>query len=385
METDCRHIETNLVHGSGNYDEKTGAITVPIYQSATFKHEGLNKSTGYDYSRTQNPTREALEKTIALLEGGKQGFAFSTGMAAIAAIGDLFLPGEHVILSEDLYGGTYRYFEGLKKYGIETSYIDTTKEEALVEGLQENTKAIFIETPSNPMMKITDIKRVSEIAKQRNILTIVDNTFLTPYFQKPLELGADIVIHSGTKYLGGHNDTLAGLIVVKEDGLIEKFKINQKSVGAVLAPFDSWLILRGMKTLGIRLEKQQQNAMILAKFLSENEKVEEVFYPGLPSHPGFDILQKQSKGFGGMISFTLKNLKAVERVLEEVKIITFAESLGGVESLITYPYVQTHEAIPEKMRESVGVTDKLLRLSVGIENVQDLIEDLDSAIGKEEF
>lgn len=375
-------LETKVVHGYRGYDEHTGAISFPIYQSATFKHPGLNQTTGYDYTRVQNPTREELENTIAALENGKYGFAFSSGMAAISTVLSLFAPGQHVIVSDDLYGGTYRLFEEIyRRYGIEFTYVDTSRIHEIECALRNNTVAIFIETPSNPMMKVTDIALTAALAKSRKILTIVDNTFLTPYFQRPLELGADIVIHSGTKYLGGHNDTLAGFLVVNDDALAERIKLIQKSEGAVLAPFDSWLILRGIKTLAVRLERQQENALAIAKWLQGHKKVEKVYYVGLKDHEGYEISKRQTSGFGAMISFSVKDSAMVERILQRVRIIMYAESLGGVESLITYPIVQTHSAIPEEMRKRIGVDDKLLRLSVGIEAVEDLIWDLEQALG----
>lgn len=374
-------IQTKLVHGCKGFDENTGAVSFPIYQSATFRHPGLNQSTGYDYSRLQNPTREELENTIAKLENGSDGFAFSSGMAAVSTVISLFSPGDHIVVTDDLYGGTYRLFEEIfKKYGLEFSYIDTSSINEIKDKLRSNTKAIFVETPSNPIMKVSDIKAISDIAKSMGILTVVDNTFLTPYYQRPIELGADIVVHSGTKYLGGHNDTLAGLIVVKDSLLAERIRLIQKSVGAVLSPFDSWLIIRGIKTLGIRLEKQQQNALKIANWLNLQEKVDKVYYVGLPNHEGHEISRKQASGFGAMISFSVMDTEIVEKLLREVKVIIFAESLGGVESLITYPIVQTHAAIPEEMREKLGVNNRLLRLSVGIEAVEDLIDDLEQAL-----
>lgn len=373
--------DTKLVHGYKGYDVHTGAVSYPIYQTATFRHPALHESTGYDYSRLQNPTREELENTIASIEGGKAGLAFSSGVAAIATILNIFSPGDHIIVSDDLYGGTYRLFEEVyKKYGIEATYLDTTNIKVVKEGIRENTKALFIETPSNPMMKVTDIVEIVKLAKVHKALTIVDNTFLSPYYQKPLLLGANIVIHSGTKFLGGHNDTLAGFIASNDDTLIEKFRFLQNSVGGVLSPFDSWLILRGIKTLGVRMEKQQQNAIKIANWLKEQKEVEKVYYVGLPEHEGYNISIKQTTGFGSMISFTVKSVEMVENILKRVKVIIFAESLGGVESLITYPYVQTHAAIPQCIRDRIGVTDKLLRLSVGIEDVEDIIKDLEQAI-----
>jgi len=376
-------IETKVVHGCRGYDPKTGAISFPIYQSATFRHPGLNQSTGYDYSRVQNPTREELENTIAILESGKHGFAFSSGMAAVSTVLTLFEPGQHIIVSDDLYGGTYRLFEEIyKRYGVEFTYTDTSRICEIERSIKSNTTAIFIETPSNPMMKVTDIPAAVSIARAKKLMTIVDNTFLTPYFQRPIEMGADIVIHSGTKYLGGHNDTLAGLVVVNDDDLAERIRLIQKSEGAVLSPFDSWLILRGIKTLGVRLEKQEKNALAVAEWLQNHKKVERVYYVGLKDHEGYEISKRQSSGFGAMISFTVKDPALVAQVLERVQVVIFAESLGGVESLITYPAVQTHSAIPKEMRERLGVNDKLLRLSVGIENVNDIINDLAQALGE---
>lgn len=374
-------ISSRLVHGYRGFDSNTGAISYPIYQSATFRHPGPSQTTGYDYSRLQNPTREELENTLTVLENGKAGLAFSSGMAAITAVMELFAQGDHIIVSDDLYGGTYRLFEEIyKRHGLEFTYTDTSDIGQIKAGIRENTKAIFIETPSNPMMKVTDIQEAVSIAKSFSMLVIVDNTFLTPYFQRPLELGADIVVHSGTKYLGGHNDTLAGFVIVNSYVLADRLKLIQKSTGAVLPPFDSWLIIRGIKTLGIRLEKQQENAMKIAAWLNKHPQVDKVYYVGLPGHEGYEISRKQASGFGGMISFSVKNTEAIDRILRSVKLIAFAESLGGVESLITYPIAQTHSAIPKEMREKLGVNERLLRLSVGIEDAEDLINDLEQAM-----
>lgn len=374
-------LETRLVHGNQDADEPTGSISFPIYQSATFKHPGPNQSTGFDYSRSENPTRDQIEKTIADLENGKAGFAFSSGMAAISAVLELFLPGDHLIVSDDLYGGTYRLFEEIyRNHGLEFAFVDTCDIDKVRKNIKPNTRAFFIETPSNPMMKVTDISALVSIAKLNNITVIVDNTFLSPYFQRPLDLGADIVVHSGTKYLGGHNDTLAGFLILNDPGQADKIREVQKSVGAVLAPFDSWLIWRGIKTLGIRLEKQQSNAIKIADWLKANRLVEKVYYVGLPEHEEYAISKKQSSGFGAMISFTVKDVALVEKILSRTKIISFAESLGGVESLITYPAVQTHASIPAKIRDKIGINERLLRLSVGIEAVEDIINDLDQAM-----
>lgn len=374
-------IETDVVHGARGFDSNTGAISFPIYQSATFRHPGLNQTTGYDYSRLQNPTREELENTIAVLEKGKYGFAFSTGMAAISTVMKLFSPGCHVVVSDDLYGGTYRIFEEVyKNYGLEFSYVDTSRIEEVEKACRQNTAAVFIETPSNPTMKVSDIRSIAGLAHSYGALLIIDNTFLTPLFQRPLELGADIIVHSGTKYLGGHNDTLAGFIVLDDDDTAEKIKLIQKSEGAVLSPFDSWLLLRGIKTLSVRLERQQANALKIAGWLKGHKHVKRVYYVGFPEHEGYEISLKQSSGFGAMISFEVDEISLVEKILKKVKVIMFAESLGGVESLITYPAVQTHAAVPEAIRNKIGVNDRLLRLSVGIENINDLIADLEQAM-----
>lgn len=387
------HFESKVVHGYEGYDDKTGAISYPIYQSATFRHAGLGESTGFDYSRLKNPTRSELEKTMAVLENGYEGFAFSSGMAAISTLMKLFKSGDHLVVSDDLYGGTYRILNDIYSiYNIEVTFVDTTEVELVKDAIKDNTKAVIIETPSNPTMKVADIKAISDVVMEvkntrdevssdlQDILLIVDNTFMTPYYQQPLELGANIVVHSGTKYLGGHNDALAGLLVVDSEILAERIFLIQKSEGAVLAPFDSWLILRGIKTLSVRLDRQSDNAAALAAYLNGHDKIGKVYFAGLESHKGYEINQRQSKGHGAMISFEVKDIVDVEKVLKRVKLITFAESLGGVETLITYPMVQTHSAIPEEIRNRVGVTDKLLRLSVGIEHIDDLIEDLAQAL-----
>ena len=364
------NIETELVHGASGYDKTTGAVSIPIYQSATFRHPALNETTGYDYSRLQNPTREELEKTIAILDNARHGFAFSSGMAAISTVAKLFKSGDHLIISDDLYGGVYRLFEEIySNFGIETTYVDITDIDAVTDNIKVNTRALFFETPTNPMLKIADIEKLSEIAKSHNVLAIVDNTLLTPYLQKPLDLGADIALYSATKFLAGHNDTLAGLITTNDDEIAEKLKLIQKSEGAVLAPFDSWLVLRGIKTLAVRLDRQINNATKIAKFLSNHPAVEKVYYTDC----------------GAVLSFSVKNAEIVKKVLKNVNLIYFAESLGGCETLITYPAVQTHSAIPEEIRNRLGVDDKLLRLSVGIENVDDIIADLKQALESEDI
>ncbi|MDR0998922.1 MAG: PLP-dependent aspartate aminotransferase family protein [Treponema sp.] len=376
-------LDTLLVHGTVPFDPLTGAISTPVYQSSTFRHPGLGRSTGFDYSRTANPTRSELERTLALVEHGKYGLAFSTGMGAISCLIKIFKPGDHFVVSEDLYGGTYRLFnEYYRTYGFSFSWVDTGDFNKLEEALRPETRALFIETPSNPMMKVTDIRRAGALIHKRGGLLVVDNTFLSPYFQNPLELGADLVIHSGTKYLGGHNDTLSGFIVHSRDDLEEPLRNVQKSEGATLAPFDAWLTLRGLKTLALRMERHEKNAALVAAWLRGHERVEKVFYTGFEDHPQYALSRSQARGNGGMISFYLKNSSDVEVLLRSVSLILFAESLGGVESLITYPLVQTHGAIPEAMRLSAGVNDRLMRLSVGIEDAGDIIADLDRALAK---
>lgn len=376
-----KSFETIAVSGISGGDKTTGAISFPIYQAATFKHHGLNNSTGYDYSRAQNPTREEAEKTLAVLEGGKSAIGFSSGVAAITACIHLFKTGDHILLSDDLYGGTYRLFdETFKDFGLEVTFVDTTSTKNILEAIKENTKGILIETPSNPMMKVTDIRATAEIAKNNNLLLIVDNTFLTPYYQKPLELGADIVVHSGTKFLGGHHDLLAGFIVANDDNILERLRRIHMSTGATLSPFDAWLILRGLKTLHIRLDRSQENSIKIAKFLESSPNVEKVYYVGLEDFEGYELNKQQAAGFGATLSFRVKDKELVPKILESVNVIRFAESLGGVETLITYPFTQTHSEIPEEIKQKLGVDEYLLRLSVGIENIDDLINDLDKAI-----
>jgi len=374
-------IDTLCIHGSDTKYDSTGAISVPIFQSATFAHPGVGVSTGYDYSRLQNPTREHLEKTIAKLENGCDAMAFSTGMAAIAALMELFSPGDHIIASDDLYGGSHRLFCHISsKNGLKFDFLDTSDISATAALIRPETKALLVETPTNPMMQVTDLAAVSKLCWEHGLLLIVDNTFLTPYFQRPLDLGADIVVHSGTKYLGGHNDTLAGFLVVKDAGLSERLRFIYKTTGACLSPFDSWLMIRGIKTLAVRMERQQESAMKIAQWLCKHKKIKKVYYVGLPSHPQYGISKKQATGFGAMISFETDSEKTALDLLQRVKVIQYAESLGGVESLITYPMLQTHADIPKEVREAKGINERLLRLSVGLESSADLIADLEQAL-----
>ncbi len=375
-------FETLCIHGNDTRYDSTGAISVPIFQSATFAHPGVGLSTGYDYSRLQNPTREHLEKTIAKLENGIDAMAFSTGMAAIAALMELFSPGDHFIASDDLYGGSHRLFCHISgKNGLSFDFADTSDIEKVSSLIRPETKAIFVETPTNPMMQVTDIAAVSELCKEHGLLLVVDNTFLTPCFQKPLDLGADIVVHSGTKYLGGHNDTLAGFLAVSDAALSERLRFIYKTTGACLSPFDSWLMIRGVKTLAVRMERQQENAMKIAQWLCTHKKIKKVYYVGLPSHPQYEISKKQTTGFGAMISFETDSEKTALGLLQRVNVIQYAESLGGVESLVTYPMLQTHADIPKEAREAKGINERLLRLSVGLESAADLIADLEQALG----
>ncbi|MDD3306279.1 MAG: PLP-dependent aspartate aminotransferase family protein [Acetobacterium sp.] len=368
---------TLCIHGNDKKYDNTGAVSVPIFQTATFAHPGVGESTGYDYTRQQNPTREHLENVMVKLEDGVDALAFSSGMAAISAVMELFSPGDHIIASDDLYGGSHRLFQHIAvKNGIIFDLVNTSNLFLIEALIGPNTKALFIETPTNPMMQVTDLAGVGKIAQKHRLLFIVDNTFLTPYFQKPLQLGADIVIHSGTKYLGGHNDTIAGFAVTNDETIAEKLRFIFKTTGAGLSPFDSWLLIRGIKTLAIRMDKQQENAMVIAQWLSQQEKIKAVHYVGLPTHPGYELSRRQATGFGGMISFEVDSEETARQILEGVSLIQYAESLGGVETLITYPMLQTHGDIPEAEREARGINNRLLRLSVGIEGVQDLINEL---------
>ncbi|GGF85086.1 PLP-dependent transferase [Paenibacillus aceti] len=375
------HIESKLAQIGSMEEPVTGAINYPIYQATAFRHPRLGQSTGFDYSRTKSPTRTILEQAAAELESGDAGFACSSGMAALQTVFMMFSQGDHLIVSLDLYGGTYRLLERiLAKFGVTASYVDTNELDQLESVRKPNTKAVFIETPTNPLMMVTDIELASNWAKQHGLLTIVDNTLLTPYFQRPLELGADIIVHSATKYLGGHNDVLAGIIVTKGEELSQEMAFLHNSLGAVLSPSDSYQLMRGMKTLALRMERHESNALAIAKYLQTHPQVSEVFYPALPDHPGYEIQNKQSSGNTGIFSFKVADARYVEPVLRHLKLIAFAESLGGVESLMTYPAVQTHADIPVEIREAIGVDDRLLRFSVGIEHVDDLIEDLRQAL-----
>lgn len=376
-------LETLCIHGDvHNYKEDSRAISFPIYQTASFSHlEPGHNGSGFDYTRESNPTRSHLEETLAAVEHAVDCVAFSSGMAAITTCFELFKPGDHIIISEDLYGGVVRLIHNIEEQkGLQFDFVDTTDIKNIREKIKSNTKAIYLETPSNPMMNVTDISACSEIAKEIGGLLIVDNTFLSPYFQNPILLGADIVVHSGSKFISGHNDTICGFLCVASEDLSKKVRLLGKSVGNTLAPFDSWLAMRGLKTLAVRMERQQENAIAIANWLEGQKKVAKVHYVGLPTHPGYEVNKKQSRGSGSMISFAVDSSETALHTLQNVKLITFAESLGGTESLLTYPTLQTHPDVPAEVREHLGITDTLLRLSVGLENVNDLIADLDRAL-----
>lgn len=372
-------IDTKLIHGSHLIDKETGAVSIPIYQVSTYKQDEVGKHRGYEYSRTGNPTRQALEDYIAALENGARGLAFSSGMSATGTVLSLFEQGDHIICSDDVYGGTFRILDKVfRRFGLEVSYINTSDLSAVEHAFKSNTKALFVETPTNPLLKVSDISRLSALAKSKKAIFIVDNTFYTPYWQNPLDLGADIVVHSATKYLGGHSDVVAGLVVTKEAELGEQLHFYQNAIGGVLGPQDSWLLMRGMKTLGLRMKQHEFGANKIAEWLSS--KVEKVYYPGLSTHLNHDVAKKQARGFGGMISFDVGDGEKAANALTKVKYFTLAESLGAVESLISIPAKMTHASIPSETRAKLGITDGLIRISVGIEDVEDLINDLDQAI-----
>jgi cystathionine beta-lyase len=370
---------TKAIHYGQEPEKTTGAVTVPIFQTSTYAQDDIGKTKGYEYSRTGNPTRTALETVIASLEGGSHGFAFSSGMSATDSVVRLLSHGDHVVVSDDVYGGTYRLFtKVMERFGLEFSFVDTSDIKVLERAIRPSTKMLWIESPSNPLLKLTDIRSASKIARSKGILTIVDNTFMSPYFQRPLELGCDIVVHSTTKYLGGHSDVVGGAVVSKDPEISERLKFIQNSAGAIPGPFDCWLVLRGIKTLALRMERHNANAQAVAEFLENHSKVEKVIYPGLKSHPQHALAKRQMTGFGGMVSFWPKGGMASSRViLRSTRLFVLAESLGGVESLISCPSAMTHASVPAEARKKTGIRDDLIRLSVGIEDADDLIEDLD--------
>ncbi|MBQ9606409.1 MAG: PLP-dependent transferase [Lachnospiraceae bacterium] len=375
------NIETALIHAGSQIDERTGAVNTPIYQTSTYKQDGLGKMRGYEYSRTGNPTREVLESLIAELEGGYAGFAFGSGMAATTAVLSLFKSGDTILIGSNVYGGTFRVLDKVfDHFDIRYRIADTSDTEAFENAITDDVKAVMLESPANPLMTVTDIAAIAKAAKKHGLTVIVDNTFLTPYLQRPLELGADIVVHSATKYLGGHSDVVAGLAVCSDKDTAEKLAFIQNSTGGVLGPFDSFLLIKGIKTLGVRMDRHVENALKVAEWLKENKAVKSIYYPGLKDDPGYETNKKQAKAPGAMISFELDERHDINVFFESLKLVCLAESLGGVESLVCHPATMTHAAIPKEIREKVGITDGLIRLSVGIENVSDIIEDIEQAI-----
>ena len=383
--SEYKNIESALIHGGIYGDKYTKAVNVPIYQTSTYEQSGIGETPKWEYSRTGNPTRAALEALIAELEGGKAGFAFASGMAAITAVLSLFHTGDKIIISSNVYGGTFRVLDKVfNHFGIGYSIEDTTNIEELETKITPDVKAILIESPANPLLTITDIGAIARLAAKHDILSIVDNTFMTPYLQRPISLGVDIVIHSATKYLGGHSDVVAGLVVVNDDKIAKQIAFIQNSTGGVLGPFDSFLLIRGIKTLGVRLDRHVENAEKAAKFLSEHKAVKKVYYPGLPDAQGYEINKRQAKNGGVMISFELYENYDIKKFFKALKLVALAESLGGVESLVCHPASMTHASIPYEVRQKVGITDGLIRLSIGIENIDDILADLAQAIKESE-
>ncbi|NNE67514.1 MAG: cystathionine gamma-synthase [Pyrinomonadaceae bacterium] len=374
-------FSTVAIHAGNEPDSATGAVSVPIYQTSTFAQDALGEHKGYEYARTQNPTRAALEKNIAALEGADFGFAFASGMAATDAVLKLVKAGDHVLLGDNTYGGTYRLFDKvLSRQGIEFDLVDSTDALNVEQGMKPNTKMVFVETPTNPLMSVTDLKAVSEISHAHGAVVVCDNTFMSSYLQRPIEHGVDIVVHSTTKYMNGHSDSVGGFVALNDEKNAEWIGFVQNSIGAILSPFDSFLVLRGTKTLAVRMERHDLNGRAVANFLAEHPAVSEVYYPGLTSHPQHELAKRQQDGFGGMVSFETGSLENAKKVLENVKLLTLAESLGGVESLISHPATMTHAAVPFETRQKLGITDGLVRVSVGIEDAEDLIADLDQAL-----
>ena len=374
-------FSTIAIHAGNEPDVATGAVSVPIYQTSTYAQESLGKHKGYEYARTQNPTRSALERNIAALENARFGFAFASGMSAIDAVLKLIKSGEHVILGDNTYGGTYRLFSKiLTNYGVEFDLADTSKVEDLEPAFKPNTRMVFVETPTNPVMTVTDLAAVAKLAHANGAKVVCDNTFMSPYFQRPIDHGVDIVVHSTTKYLNGHSDSVGGFVALNDEKDAEWIKFVQNGVGAILSPFDSFLVLRGTKTLAVRMEAHDRNGRVVANFLAEHPRVQQVYYPGLVSHPQHELASRQQTGFGGMVSFETGSLENAKKVLENVKLCTLGESLGGVETLISHPATMTHASVPTENRNKLGITDGLVRISVGIEDVEDIIADLDQAL-----
>lgn len=374
-------FSTDAIHAGQFPDKTSGAVVTPVQLTSTYAQESLGNNKGYEYGRVQNPTREAMEKNIAILEKGKYGISFSSGLAAIQAVITLVKSGNHVIATKNLYGGSYRLFETIiKNYGVEFSWVDTENLLDIKDNIRPNTKMIFIETPTNPLLTLTDISKVSKICKSAKLILVVDNTFLSPYFQNPLTLGADIVVHSSSKYLNGHSDIIGGIVITSNKKINNQLKYTQKAIGAIPSPFDCWLILRSTKTLALRMEAHNSNAIYIADFLSRSTFVNKVYYPGLKSHPQYNLAKKQARGFGGVVSVEFLNLKTAKKFINKTKLFTLAESLGGVETLISHPATMSHASIPEKKRLEMGITNSLIRISVGIENIEDLIADIQKAM-----
>ncbi|MFY9570861.1 MAG: cystathionine gamma-synthase [Blastocatellia bacterium] len=374
-------FSTKAIHAGQEPDPATGAVTVPIYQTSTYAQEGLGKHKGFEYARTQNPTRLALERNLAALEGGTSCFAFASGMAATNAVMTMLKAGDHVIVSDNTYGGTFRLFDKvLRKFGLEFTYVDAREPNNVEEAARAESRMVFIETPTNPVMSLVDIRAVSEITRRRGMRLVVDNTFMSPYFQRPIELGADIVVHSTTKYLNGHSDSVGGAVILNDEEDILAMAFIQNAAGAILSPMDSWLVMRGTKTLAVRMRQHDENGRIVAQFLAEHPRIQKVYYPGLKSHPQHELAARQMSGFGGMIAFETGSLENAQRVLESVKLCTLGESLGGVETLISHPATMTHASVPEVERNRLGITDGLVRVSVGIEDIEDIVADLDQAL-----
>ena len=372
---------TKLIHNENEMDKNTGALSIPIYQVSTFHLKDIEKPQEYEYSRSGNPTRKALEETIAILEGGDKGFAFASGMAAISSVLSIFSSGDHIIVSQDVYGGTHRILTSFfVRYHLSASFVDTTDIDAVKKSITPNTKAIYVETPSNPLLKITDLRSIVKVAKEHNLITIIDNTFMSPYLQRPIELGFDIVIHSATKFIGGHSDVIGGLVVVKGAELSQRIYSVQNGFGAILGPQDSWLLLRGLKTLKVRLDYQQNNAQKLAEYLQRNKNVKQVYYPGLQDHQGRDIHFSQADGAGAVLSFKAIDAEKAKSFMKKIKLAAVAASLGGVETIVSYPVKMSHAAVPKSERERLGITDDLIRVSVGLEDIEDLIEDFERAL-----
>jgi cystathionine beta-lyase/cystathionine gamma-synthase len=376
-------FSTDAIHAGQEPDPATGAIIVPIYQTSTFVQEELGKHKGYEYARTGNPTRAALEKNLAKLEGGRSAYAFASGMAAINALMSLLKSGDHVVAGHNMYGGTFRLFERvLRNFGLEFSYAHTGRLQEVEKALRPNTRLLYVETPTNPVMELTDLAAAAQLAHAHGLLLVVDNTFMSPYFQRPLEWGADCVVYSTTKYLNGHSDGVGGAVILQDSALAERLQFIQNAAGAVLGPFDSWLVLRGVKTLAVRMRQHNENGMAIAAFLAQHPKVKKVHYPGLASHPQHELARKQMTGFGGMLSFETGSLENAKKVLKSVRLCSLAESLGGVETLISHPASMTHASVPPEDRARIGITDGMIRISVGIEDVEDLIADLKQALAK---